>query len=224
VSLGLRTILGFVALLLVVGTALFVPAATLTYWQGWLYVVTFFGSAAAISLYLWRADPKLLERRVQRGPLAEGEASQRLIQSVAGLAFIALLVVPSVDHRFGWSNVPWPLSILADVVVVVGFWIVFVVFRVNTFTAATIGVAAEQRVIETGPYGLVRHPMYAGAMLLLLATPVALGSWWDLLACVPMLAVIILRLQDEERFLLEHLPGYMQYRARVRFRLVPGVW
>ena len=113
---------------------------------------------------------------------------------------------------------------LADVVVVVGFWIVFVVFRVNTFTAATIGVAAEQHVIETGPYGLVRHPMYAGAMSLLLATPVALGSWWDLLACVPMLAVIILRLQDEERFLLEHLPGYMQYRARVRFRLVPGVW
>jgi protein-S-isoprenylcysteine O-methyltransferase Ste14 len=224
VSLALRTILGFVALLLVVGAALFVPAATLNYWQGWLYVVTFFGAAAAISLYLWRADPKLLERRVQGGPLAEREASQRLIQSVAGLAFIALLVVPSVDHRFGWSNVPWPLSILADVVVVVGFWIVFVVFRVNTFTAATIGVAAEQRVIETGPYGLVRHPMYAGAMLLLLATPVALGSWWDLLACVPMLAVIIWRLQDEERFLLEHLPGYMQYRARVRFRLVPGVW
>ena len=101
VTLGLRTILGFVALLLVVGAALFVPAATLNYWQGWLYVVTFFGSAAAISLYLWRADPKLLERRVEGGPLAEREASQRLIQSVAGLAFIALLVVPSVDHRFG---------------------------------------------------------------------------------------------------------------------------
>jgi hypothetical protein len=113
VTLGLRTILGFVALLLVVGAALFVPAATLNYWQGWLYVVRFFGATAAISLYLWRADPKLLERRAEGGPLAEGEASQRLIQSVAGLAFIGLLVVPSVDHRFGWSHVPLPLSIVA---------------------------------------------------------------------------------------------------------------
>jgi protein-S-isoprenylcysteine O-methyltransferase Ste14 len=118
-----------------------------------------------------------------------------------------------------------PLAVVdcGDVMVVIGFWIVFVVFRVNTFTAATITVAEEQRVIETGPYSVVRHPMYAGALLMLLATPVALGSWWDLLAFAPMLMVIVWRLQDEERFLLEHLPGYMQYRARVRFRLVPGV-
>jgi protein-S-isoprenylcysteine O-methyltransferase Ste14 len=224
VSLALRTVLGFLALLVVVGAALFGAAGTFDYWQAWLYLLVFFGSAAAITLYLWRVDPKLLERRVEGGPLAEQETSQRVIQSVASLGFIAVLVVPGLDHRFGWSNVPGWLSILADVVVAIGFWIVFLVFRVNTFTAATIALAGEQRVIDTGPYASVRHPMYAGALLLLLATPIALGSWWGLLAFVPMVLAIVWRLQDEERFLVEHLAGYGEYRSRVRARLLSGMW
>ena len=206
------------------GAAIFVSAGTLSYWHGWLYLLAFFGSAAAITLYLWRADPALLERRVNAGPAAEQDLSQQIIQSVAAVAFIGVLVVPALDHRFGWSSVPAVLSVAADLAVVGGFWIVFLVFKENTFTAATIEVAGEQTVVSTGPYAVVRHPMYAGALLLLLATPIALGSWWGLLAFLPMLAAIVWRLRDEERFLTEHLSGYAEYCRRVRFRLAPRIW
>ena len=220
----MRTVLGFAALAVAVGAAVFGPAWTFDYWQAWLYLLAFFGSAAAITLYLWRADPSLLERRVRGGPLAEQQTNQRIIQSVASLAFISLLVVPSLDHRFGWSNIQAPVTLAADAVVVVSFWIVFLVFRVNTFTAATVGVATGQTVISQGPYGVVRHPMYAGALLMLLATPIALASWWGLLAFLPLLASIVWRLQAEEELLARQLSGYEDYRARVPYRLMPLVW
>jgi protein-S-isoprenylcysteine O-methyltransferase Ste14 len=223
-SLALRALAGFLALAVVMGAALFGTAGTLSYWQAWLYLLALFGSVAVITLYLWRADPRLLERRVDGGPLAEREASQRLIQSVAGLAFIAMLVVPALDHRSGWSDVPRTISMLADAVVVIGFWIIFQVFRVNTFTAATINVLQEQSVVSTGPYRMVRHPMYAGALLMLLATPVGLGSWWGMVAFAPLLLAIVWRLQDEEGFLIRTLKGYAEYRAKVRYRLVPYIW
>lgn len=224
VTLAVRTLAGFSALALVIGLALFGAAGTPAFWQGWLYLLAFFGAVAAITVYLWRADPRLLERRVEGGPLAERQARQRVIQSMAALAFIASFVVPGLDQRFGWSTIPAAASIVADGVVVLGFWIVFRVFRVNTFTAATINVAQEQQVISTGPYGVVRHPMYAGALLMLLATPIALGSWWGLVAFVALLLVIVWRLQDEEAFLMRNLGGYTAYRAQVRHRLVPFVW
>jgi len=223
-ALALRALAGFAALALALGTALFLPAGTFDYWQAWLYLLAFLAPAAVITLYLWRADRHLLEGRVSAGPLAERQLVQMLIPPVAALAFLSLMVMPGLDHRFGWSNVPAPLSIVADLVVAAGFYIVFLVFRENTFTAATIRVVGEQRVISTGPYAVVRHPMYAGAVLTLLATPVALGSWWGLLAFVPMLAVIVWRLRAEEQFLREHLPGYAEYCARVRYRLVPLSW
>jgi protein-S-isoprenylcysteine O-methyltransferase Ste14 len=223
-NLALRTLAGFVALALLMAVALFGAAGTLAYWQAWLYLLVFFGSVAGITLYLWQADPRLLERRVAGGPLAEREATQRVIQSVAALAFLALFVVPGLDHRFSWSTVPAAASGFADALVVVGFWIIFLVFRVNTFTAATIGVAEEQRVVSTGPYAVVRHPMYAGALLMLLATPIGLDSWWGTIAFAALLAVIVWRLQEEEQFLMRNLNGYPEYRARVRRRLIPFIW
>jgi protein-S-isoprenylcysteine O-methyltransferase Ste14 len=189
-----------------------------------VYLLIFLGSAALITAYLWRADPGLLERRVNAGPTAERQRDQQLIQSAASVAFLSLIVVPALDDRFGWSTVPVVLSAAADVLVAIGFWIVYRVFRANTFTAATIGVEHEQRVISTGPYAIVRHPMYAGALLMLFATPLALGSWWGLLACVPMLAAIVCRLQSEEEFLGQHLTGYAEYCLKVRNRLIPRVW
>ena len=223
-SLALRTITGFVALAAVMAAALIAPAATLAYWQAWLYLAVFFTSVTVITLYLWHADPALLERRVAAGPLAEPDPSQRVIQSLAALAFIALFVIPGLDHRFGWSTVAAAASVLANVLVAIGFWIVFRVFRVNTFTAATIDVARDQAVISTGPYGVVRHPMYAGALLLVAATPIALGSWWGLIAFLALAAVIVLRLQAEEQFLMRNLSGYADYRRRIRWRLVPFIW
>jgi protein-S-isoprenylcysteine O-methyltransferase Ste14 len=219
-----RTIVGFAQLLGLLGLALFGPAWTLDFWQAWMYLAVFTACVALITLYLWRRDPELLERRLRAGPAAETERRQQLIQLAAGVAFIGLFVMSSLDHRFGWSRVPSALSVLAAGVVALGFWIVFRVFEANTYTAATIGVTAEQHVVSTGPYAVVRHPMYAGALLMLLATPVALGSWWGMLLCVPLVAAIAARLDAEEQFLVAHLPGYAAYRDTVPYRLVPMIW
>ncbi|MBV9543677.1 MAG: isoprenylcysteine carboxylmethyltransferase family protein [Chloroflexi bacterium] len=219
-----RTLAGYLALLLVLAVCLFVGAGTLEFWQAWLYLLVFGGSSAAITLFLWRADPELLRRRLDAGPVSEPTRTQQIIQSVASVAFIALITVPGLDRRFGWSRVPVQVTIVAAAVVVVGFYVVFLVFRANTFTSATVEVVQGQQVVSTGPYAHVRHPMYSGALLILLATPLALGSWWALLAWLPMLAAIIWRLEDEERYLLQKLRGYAEYRAMVRYRLVRGVW
>lgn len=222
--LATKALVGFAELIAALGLTVFVPAGTLDYWQGWVYLVVFVGCAALITVYLWRNDPQLLSRRVDAGPLAEPTVRQKIIQLCAALAFIGLLVVSALDHRFGWSHAPFAIIVLGDILVSIGFWVVFAVFRENTFTAATIGVAADQRVITTGPYARVRHPMYAGALILLTGTPLALDSWWGLLMVGVMTAVIVWRLLDEERFLMVHLPGYGDYRQSVRYRLVPGAW
>jgi protein-S-isoprenylcysteine O-methyltransferase Ste14 len=146
------------------------------------------------------------------------------VQAAAGLCFIALFLASSLDHRFAWSDVAPAISLLADGLAVVGFGGVFLTFRENSFTAATIRVEDAQPVISTGPYGVVRHPMYAAAGVLVLASPIALGSWWGLLPAALLMAAIVVRLIDEERFLSRNLTGYTAYRRQVRYRLVPGIW
>jgi protein-S-isoprenylcysteine O-methyltransferase Ste14 len=166
-SLAGRTILGFTQLAVFLGAALFVPAWTLNFWQGWVYLSIFTSASALIAAYLWKYDRTLLESRVKGGPRAEKEKSQKLIQLLASLAFIGTLVLPSLDCRYHWSHVPSVFVIVGDAVVALGFLTVFIVYRENTFTSATIEVAPNQRVISTGPYAVVRHPMYAGALVML---------------------------------------------------------
>lgn len=223
-SLAGRTVLGFTQLIVLLGAALFVPAWTLNFWQGWVYLSIFAVASALITAYLWKYDRKLLESRVKAGPRAEVEKSQKLIQLFASLVFIGTLVLPSLDRRYLWSHVPLVFVIVGGALVTFGFLAVFIVYKENTFTSATIEVAPNQRVISTGPYGVVRHPMYAGALVMLFATPLALGSWWGLVMFIPMTLVIVLRLLDEERFLQKSLPGYTEYCERIRFRLVPHIW
>jgi protein-S-isoprenylcysteine O-methyltransferase Ste14 len=153
----------------------FLPAWTIDYWQGWICVGLFLACATGISIYLMAKDPKLLERRMSAGAGAEREKGQKIIQTLAAVAFVATFVVPAFDHRFAWSAIPTYAVVAGDALIVLGFLFVFWVFRVNTFTSGIIEVAAEQRVISTGPYGLVRHPMYFGALILLLGIPIALG-------------------------------------------------
>lgn len=222
--LAAKTVLGLVGLTLFTALALFGPARTLRYWQAWLFLLVFSAATLIITMYLWRNDPALLARRVKGGPIAETRKSQQSIQAFSSVAFLALLVIPSPDHRFAWSRVPLSIILAGDLLVALGFCITFLVFRVNTFTASTVEVAEDQTVVTTGPYAIVRHPMYAGALLILLATPPALGSWWGLLAFPLMLALIAGRLLDEERLLCASLPGYAEYSARVRHRLLPYVW
>jgi protein-S-isoprenylcysteine O-methyltransferase Ste14 len=222
--LAKRTILGFGQLIIGLGTLLLAPGWQLDFWQAWVYLCIFTASTGLITAYLWKKDPKLLERRVNAGPGAEKEKSQKLIQLLAYLVFIGLNVFPSFDHRFSWSDVPLSVVITGDVLVVLGFLIIFNVFRQNTFAAATIEVAPDQKVISTGPYAIVRHPMYSGALVMLFATPLALGSWWGLLLFIPIILIIAWRLLNEEKFLSKSLSGYEEYCQKVQHRLVPFVW
>jgi protein-S-isoprenylcysteine O-methyltransferase Ste14 len=222
--LNIKALAGLLQLVVLMAAMLFIPAWTLDYWQGWILIGLFLTSALTITIYLMKNDPKLLERRIKAGPSAEQEKSQKIIQSLAALAFLATFVVSAFDHRFGWSSVPLSIVVLGDVLVVFGFYLVFLVFKENTFASGTIEVGAEQRVIATGPYALVRHPMYIGALVMLVGVPLALGSFWGLLAIIPMTIVIVVRLLDEEKFLAKNLAGYPEYQAKVKHRLLPLIW
>jgi protein-S-isoprenylcysteine O-methyltransferase Ste14 len=202
---------------------LFGTAGTTRYWPAWVYVSIFVAASVLTSLYLMKRDPSLLARRMRGGPIFEKEGTQRIIMIFTSLGFIALLVVSALDHRFGWSSVPVWLVVLGDVLVAIGFYFIFLVYRENSFAAATIEVSLGQEVIATGPYAVVRHPMYASGSLYILGTPLALGSYWGFLALAATAPFLLWRLFDEERILTRDLPGYAEYRQRVRHRLVPMV-
>jgi protein-S-isoprenylcysteine O-methyltransferase Ste14 len=171
-----RAITGGASLLAVLALLLFLSSWSLSYWQAWLYLLVFAAATVAITLYLIDRDPELLERRLRAGPTAETQRVQQIIQGVASISFLLIYLVAGSDHRFGWSSVPAVVVLIADVLVALGFWIVFLTFRENSHASATIEVGKDQPVISTGPYAIVRHPMYAGAGMLILATALALGS------------------------------------------------
>ena len=223
-NLNTRAWVSLAVLALVMSLLVFVPAGTVRYWQAWVYLSIFTGASVLTTLYLIRHDPALLERRMKGGPTAEKQPTQKLIMLGTSVGFVGLLVVSALDARFGWSVVPLGAVLLGDALVIAGFYFISIVYRENTFTSATIEVAKDQKVISTGPYAVVRHPMYAGALLYLLGTPLALGSYWGLVVFGAVLLLLLWRLSDEERFLSTNLPGYTEYRKRVRHRLVPFVW
>jgi len=184
---------------------IFWPAGTFDYWRGWLFMGTFVASTLGFTVYMAIYDRPLLERRMKAGPQHEREWSQKIIVSLIYFTFLACLV-------------------LGNVVILLFFWFIFWVTRVNSFAASNIRVEKDQRVIDTGPYASVRHPMYAGAIWLFVGMPLALGSWWPIGLIVLVMPVLVWRLLDEERILQRDLPGYSEYMRRVRFRLVPFVW
>jgi protein-S-isoprenylcysteine O-methyltransferase Ste14 len=211
-------------LIIVLWLMLFLPVGSFDFWQAWCYWVVFSASVILITRYFLKADPELIKSRLQAGPGAERERSQKFIQLFMTVAFILLMILPGLDQRFGWSYMPVPAIITGDLLVAIGFFVVFLTFRENRFTSAIIEIGKDQTVVSTGPYAVVRHPMYAGASLLILATPFALGSFWDLIPALIMIAGVTARLLDEERFLSAALPGYREYYTKTRFRLVPFIW
>lgn len=223
-SLLLRASIGLVLLFVAMAGMVFLAAGTLHYWQGWAFLACYFAASIVISLDLAQRDPALLARRMRGGPLAEKEPAQKLIMTFASAGFVALLLVPGLDHRFGWSHMPAAGAIAGNLILLLGWAGIFRVFRENSFTSSTIELAADQRVISTGPYAIVRHPMYVGAMLMFLGIPVALGSWWGVLVVLLVLPAMIWRLVNEERFLASNLPGYVAYQEQVHYRLLPGIW
>lgn len=219
-----NALIGLVRLMLVLPAVVFLPAWTLRYWQAWTCLGVFFLCVIAITADMMKTNPALLARRLKAGPAAETKKSQKLIQTMAAAAFVTIFLVPALDHRFGWSRMSVAVEIAGDVLIAAGFAFVYWVFKENSFTSGVIEVAADQQVITTGPYAIVRHPMYLGSLIMLLGIPLSLGSWWGLWTIVLITTVIVARLLDEEKFLARNLAGYADYVQRMPYRLLPLIW
>jgi len=187
-------------------------------------VAVFVICSGAYTVYLARHDPALLKRRTEAGISHEKEFTQKVVMVLLYAACIVLVVLPPLDVRFGWSLMPWQVSIIGDALVAFSFYIFYLVSKVNTYAAANVRVEEGQKVISTGVYGFVRHPMYFAALFLFVGTPLALGSWWTLLLFPAFIPILVARILNEEKVLVRDLPGYIEHTHKVRYRLIPGVW
>lgn len=203
---------------------LLLPAGTLHYWQAWVFIAVFTVATIVPTVYLSRANPAALQRRMRAGPRAEPRTAQKFIITGSFLGLFATMVFSALDHRFGWSSVPPWLSLLGDVLVAAGLGIAMLVIVQNSYAAATVTVEAGQSLVSNGLYTVVRHPMYLGNVIMMIGIPLALGSYWGLLFIIPGAIALALRILDEEKLLIHELPGYREYAGRVRYRLVPYIW
>ena len=208
----------------VFGLLVFLPADTFDYWQGWAFIAVFAAATLIPSVYLAVKNPEALRRRMQVGPGAETRPLQKLIIAIAFLSVGAMIVMSALDFRFGWSTVPVAGSVVGLVLVAAGLTIAMLVTIQNGYAAANVKVESGQQLSSTGWYGFVRHPMYFGNVILMIGAPLALGSYWGLLIVVVGLAVLAVRINDEEALLKQELAGYPDYMERVHYRLVPYVW
>jgi len=206
---------------ILVGVILFWPAGTLRYWEAWLYIGLLFGPAIAVSMVLLVRDPALLERRMRS---REREAAQKTVILLSSILLIAMYLIPGLDRRYGWSTVPTLVVILADGVALAGYVLFILTIRANRYASRVVEVQENQPVISSGPYALVRHPMYTAVTLIFGASPLALGSWWALIPAALLPLILVARIANEEKLLVEGLPGYAAYRQKVRYRMIPFVW
>ena len=223
-DLSKKVFVGFLQLFIGLAVLLFFTAWTFDYWQVWIFLAVYSLSVLAVTFNLMKKDPKLLERRINANSGSERRRNQKILNFLISKALILVVVVSVIDHRCAWSAVPLYGVVAGDVLVVLGFLIGFFVFKENTFASAIIEIGAGQKVISSGPYALVRHPMYVGWLVTFSGVPPALGSWWGLFTIIPIVLVIVWRLLDEEIFLAGNLPGYSEYQNRVQYRLVPFIW
>ncbi len=219
-----QAIITFIGGGLFLALLLFLPAGTFNYWQAWLCIFVFMITLSIFGLYFSVRDPALMQRRLQAGPAAEQSTLQKIVATLAFAGLAGLFIISALDHRFGWSHVPPLVSWVGDALLVLSFVMFTFVFRVNSYGASNIRVEQDQKVVSTGPYALVRHPMYVGALVMVLSIPIALGSWWALAIVLITIPVLVVRILDEEKVLERDLAGYRDYEQQVRWRLVPGVW
>lgn len=210
--------------LFVFGLVLFSLAGTLDFWQAWVFLAVFALSTWIPSIFLQRADPEAHRRRKHAGPAAETRMLQKVLIGAWYLSLAAMVVISALDHRFGWSAVPTAICVAGDVLVVVGLGVTSLVVIQNSFAASTVQVESGQKVVSTGLYGVVRHPMYTGNVLTIVGFPLALGSYWGLLPVVAGMTMLVIRIRDEEKLLVEELDGYREYAQKARYRLVPYMW
>ena len=207
--------------LLLVGLLIFLPAGTLSYTYGWLLVGLLFGPMLIAGFVMLSKSPEFLKKRLDA---KEKQGTQKGVVAYSGLMFIVGFVVAGLDFRFGWSKMPLWVTIVASALFLVAYALYAEVMRENAYLSRTIKVEQGQTVVDTGLYGIVRHPMYAVTLLLFLAMPLVLGSWYALIVFAFYPAIIIVRLKDEEALLTKELPGYAQYKQKVKYRLIPFIW
>jgi protein-S-isoprenylcysteine O-methyltransferase Ste14 len=212
-----RLVAGFVILL----TMLFLPAGTIAYWEAWTYVTILFLMMTLVVAYLLTNDPELLERRMRT---KETDTGQALVVKLASVCYVLTFTLPGFDRRFGWSSVPVGAVVGADVIVLLGYGLFILVLKENSFASRVVEVEQGQRVVTTGPYAIVRHPLYLAVLAMLLFTPVALGSWWAVIPSLPLVAVMVARIRNEEQLLAKELDGYRAYTQTTRYCLLPGIW
>ncbi len=206
---------------LVLAAFFFLTAGTLAYWEAWVYLFILFTPMTGLSIYLLRHDPALLERRLH---YKEKREQQKGIIALSYPIFLLAFLLPGLDKRFGWTNTPIVAIIIAQILVLAGYAVVIWVFRENSYASRIIEVQSGQKVIDTGPYAIVRHPMYFGVGMLYILSPLALGSWLAVIPALPLLIILFLRIRDEEVALARDLPGYTDYMQKVHYRLIPGIW
>lgn len=218
----LTTVVGrLLAGVLMFALLFFLPAGTWRYWQAWMYIGVLITPMFFVIAYFMKKDPDLLERRMR---MRERRTEQRKIINLSVLFFVLAYILPGFDIRFGWSKMPAWVSIVAAVVMFLSYLIVFRTMQVNSFLSRVIEVAENQKVIDTDVYGIVRHPMYVGMTVLYVVSPIVLGSWWAVIPALVIIPVIVFRILDEEKALEKELPGYMEYKQKVKYRLIPFVW
>jgi protein-S-isoprenylcysteine O-methyltransferase Ste14 len=206
------------------GAFLFGPAGSFDYWQAWVFIAVFAVMSTGPTVYWGLRKPEVLRRRMRSGPVAETRPAQKMATVGIVATVIAVCVVSALDHRYGWSQVPVPVVVIGNILVAAGLGMALMVVNQNEYAAATITVESQQRVVSTGLYGVVRHPMYSFASLMIIGMPLALDSYWGLITVAPAVAVLAFRINDEEKMLRQELGGYDEYTQKVHYRLVPGVW
>jgi protein-S-isoprenylcysteine O-methyltransferase Ste14 len=214
---GSRLLIGIPALLLI----LFLPAGTFAFWEAWIYLTILLIPMSLVMFYFLKKAPELLARRMK---LKEKEVEQKLIIKLAFIPFLLAFILPGIDKRFGWSNVPITLIVVAEILVFIGYILLFLVLKENQFASRVIEVEKGQKVIQSGPYRLVRHPLYMGSILMFVASPLALGSYWAIIPAIFIIPIYIARILNEESVLTKELEGYSEYKLKTRYRLIPGIW
>jgi protein-S-isoprenylcysteine O-methyltransferase Ste14 len=210
--------------LALMAVALFWPAGTLDYWEGWVFFGVFVGLSLSYTAFVGLTNPEVLRRRLNAGPQHEFRPVQKIVIAGVMVAYYGLLVVSALDHRFGWSHVPTAVVVVGNVLTWLGLGIAMVVVVQNKYAAANVTVESQQAVVSTGLYGLVRHPMYFGALIMFVGIPLALESYWALVLVAVAAMLFTARIIDEEKALTGELAGYREYTQKVPSRLLPGVW
>jgi len=220
-QLLIKVLIRFVLAIIILGLIFFLPAGSIKFWEAWVYFGILFIPMIFVLIYLLKKDPELLERRMK---MKEKEEPQKVFIKLSLLVFFIAFIIPGFDYRFEWSKVLFIVVIIADLFIFIGYLLFFLVLKENTYASRIIEVEKGQKVISTGPYAIIRHPMYLAALMMYVLSPLALGSYWAILAVLPLPVLVIFRIKNEEKILIDKLPGYREYTQKVKYRLIPYIW